>query len=99
MKTLAAISHGYAVNLIERAADVTIKEGRDLLVSPREMPLNTIHIENMLRLSRIGVKIAPPVPAFYHRPEDIYDVVDFVVGKILDIMGIDHSLFKRWGPH
>jgi len=97
MKTLSAVSHGYAINLIERAADVTLKEGRRLLISPREMPFNTIHIENMLRLSKMGVIVAPPVPAFYNKPKDINDIVDFVVGKILDSMGIKNSLFQRWG--
>lgn len=96
MKTMSAVSHGYAINLIERAADVTLKEGRRLLISPREMPFNTIHIENMLRLSKMGVIVAPPVPAFYHNPKGINDIVDFVVGKILDSMGIENSLFKRW---
>jgi 4-hydroxy-3-polyprenylbenzoate decarboxylase len=96
MKTMSAISHGYAANLIERAADVILKEGRKLLISPREMPFNTIHIENMLRLSKMGVIVAPPVPAFYHSPKDINDIVDFVVGKLLDSMGIENSLFKRW---
>jgi len=96
MKTLSGIANGYANSLIERAADVTIKEGRPLLVSPREMPLNAVHLENMLKLARLGVKIAPPVPAFYHRPEGINDIVDFVVGKILDSFKIKHDLFRRW---
>lgn len=97
MKSLAAIASGYANNLIERAADVTIKEGRRLLLAPREMPLSAIHLENMLRLSRLGVTIAPPIPAFYHRPESLDDVIDFVAGKILDSVGVEHSLFRRWG--
>jgi 4-hydroxy-3-polyprenylbenzoate decarboxylase len=97
MKTLAGIASGYAHNLIERAADVTIKEGRRLLLSPREMPFSAIHLDNMLSLARLGVMIAPPVPAFYSHPEKIDDVVNFVVGKILDCMGIDHRLFPRWG--
>ncbi len=97
MKTLSGIANGYANNLIERAADVVIKEGRPLLLSPREMPFSAIHLENMLKLARLGVKIAPPVPAFYHRPEKIDDIVDFVVGKILDTFGIDNAMFKRWG--
>jgi 4-hydroxy-3-polyprenylbenzoate decarboxylase len=97
MKTLAGIRGGYANTLIERAADVTLKEGRPLLLSPREMPLNAIHLENMLVLARLGVKIAPPMPAFYHQPESLDQMVDFVAGKILDAMGIEHSLFRRWG--
>jgi 4-hydroxy-3-polyprenylbenzoate decarboxylase len=97
MKTLSGIANGYANNLIERAADVIIKEGRPLLISPREMPFSAIHLENMLKLARLGVKIAPPVPAFYHRPEKIDDIIDFVVGKILDSFGIDNAMFKRWG--
>ena len=96
MKTLSGIANGYANNLIERAADVTIKEGRPLLLSPREMPFSAIHLENMLKLARLGVRIAPPVPAFYHGPKDLNGVIDFIVGKILDSFGIEHELFKRW---
>ncbi|TAL22616.1 MAG: UbiX family flavin prenyltransferase [Nitrospirae bacterium] len=97
MKTLSGIANGYANNLVERAADVTIKEGRPLLLSPREMPFSAIHLENMLKLARLGVKIAPPVPAFYHKPEKIDDLVDFMAGKILDAMESEHEIFKRWG--
>ena len=97
MKTLSGIASGYANNLIERAADVTIKEGRTLLLSPREMPFSAIHLENMLKLSRIGVKIAPPVLAFYHKPKKIEDIVDFIAGKILDAVGVEHDIYKRWG--
>ncbi len=96
MKTLSGIANGYANNLIERAADVMLKEGRGLILVPREMPFNAIHLENMLKLARLGVKIAPPIPAFYNKPEDINDIVDFVVGKILDSSGVDNKLFKRW---
>lgn len=96
MKTLASVANGFAGNLIERSADVTIKEGRPLLLSPREMPFSPIHIENMLKLSRLGVKIAPPVPAFYHKPESIDQMIDFLTGKILDCMGIENNLFRRW---
>ena len=96
MKTLSGIANGYASNLTERAADVILKEGRRLIIAPREMPFSAIHLENMLKLARLGVNIAPPVPAFYHKPKNIDDIVDFVVGKILDIIGIRHNLFKRW---
>ena len=96
MKTLSGIANGYAGTLIERAADVALKEGHPLLVSPREMPFNAVHLKNMLTLARLGVRIAPPVPAFYHKPSDIEDLVDFVVGKILDTMSIEHDLFTRW---
>ena len=97
MKTLSGIASGYANNLIERAADVMLKEGRKLILAPREMPFNAIHLENMLSLARLGVTIAPPVPAFYQNPKDIKDIVDFVVGKLLDSAGLKHDLFKRWG--
>lgn len=96
MKTLSGIAHGYANNLVERAADVMIKEGRPLILVPRETPLNTIHIRNMLTLSKIGVKIIPAMPAFYSKPKDIDDLVDFVVGKVLDSLKIENSLFRRW---
>lgn len=96
MKTLSGIANGYASNLVERAADVILKENRKLILSPREMPFNAIHLENMLKLARLGVKIAPPVPAFYHKPKKINDIIDFVVGKILDCSGIDNRLFRRW---
>jgi 4-hydroxy-3-polyprenylbenzoate decarboxylase len=97
MKSLSGIANGYANNLIERAADVMLKEGRKLILAPREMPFNAIHLENMLKLARLGVTIAPPVPAFYQNPKDINDIVDFVVGKILDSAGVKHELFRRWG--
>lgn len=96
MKTLSGIANGYANNLIERSADVCLKEGRRLILSPREMPLNAIHIENMLKLSRMGAVIAPPMPAFYQGPKDMHDLIDFVVGKLLDSAGIKNSLFTRW---
>lgn len=97
MKTLSGIANGYTNSLIERAADVIIKESRPLVLSPREMPFSAIHLENMLKLARLGVKIVPPVLGFYHKPKDISELVDFIAGKILDAMGIEHNIFKRWG--
>jgi 4-hydroxy-3-polyprenylbenzoate decarboxylase len=96
MKSLSGIAHGYANNLVERAADVTIKEGRLLVLSPREMPFSAIHLENMLKLARLGVRIAPPVPGFYHDPRTIDDLVDFLAGKILDALQVEHDIYRRW---
>ncbi|RMG70081.1 MAG: UbiX family flavin prenyltransferase [Nitrospirae bacterium] len=96
MKTLSAVSAGYASALIERAADVTIKEGRPLVICPRETPLSAIHLENMLRLARIGVRIVPPVIGAYHGRRDMEGMIDFIVGKLLDQMGIDNDLYNRW---
>ena len=96
MKTLSGIANGYANNLIERAADVMLKESRRLILSPREMPFSAVHLENMLKLARLGVKIIPPIPAFYHKPKNIKDIIDFVVGKILDSAEVRHNIFKRW---
>jgi 4-hydroxy-3-polyprenylbenzoate decarboxylase len=97
MGTLARIASGAAGNLTERCADVMLKERRMLVMVPRETPLHEIHLENMLKLARMGVRIVPPMPAFYHHPRSLDDLVDFVVGKILDTLGIRHSLFTRWG--
>ena len=96
MKTLSAVANGYAEGLIERAADVTIKEGRPLVISPRETPFSAIHLENMLKLARIGVRIVPPVFGAYHGRRDIDGMVDFIVGKLLDQMGIENNLYARW---
>jgi 4-hydroxy-3-polyprenylbenzoate decarboxylase len=97
MGTLGAIASGLSDNLIERAADVMLKERRPLLLVPRETPLSAIHLENMLRLSRAGAIMLPPSPGFYGRPQSIDDLVDFVVARILDQLGIDHGLGPRWG--
>jgi flavin prenyltransferase len=97
MGTLAAIAQGLADNLIERAADVVLKEGRKLILVPRETPLSAIHLENMLRLARAGAVILPPSPGFYHHPQTVADVVDFVVARILDQLAVPHALLQRWG--
>jgi len=97
MGTLSAIAVGSSDNLIERAADVCIKEGRRLVLVPRESPFSVIHLENMLRLARLGVVILPPNPGFYHWPTSVGDLVDFVVARILDHLGIEHQLLARWG--
>jgi 4-hydroxy-3-polyprenylbenzoate decarboxylase len=97
MGTLARIACGISGNLIERCADVMLKEHRPLLLVPRETPLSQIHLENMLKLARAGAQIIPAMPAFYHKPETVIEIVDFVVGKILDQLGIEHELFRRWG--
>ena len=97
MGTLGAIAGGLADNLIERAADVMLKERRPLILVPRETPLSTIHLENMLRLSRAGAVILPPEPGFYTRPKSVDDMIDFVVARILDQLGIPNTLMARWG--
>jgi len=96
MKTLSGIANGYAEDLLIRAADVCIKERRKLILVARETPLNSIHLENMLKLSRIGVEIMPPVPAFYSRPQTLDDIVNHTVGRIMDHIGIENQLFTRW---
>lgn len=95
--TLAGIAAGTSQNLIERAADVAIKEGRKLVLVPRETPFSALHLENMLKLARLGVVILPPNPGFYQQPDSIDDLVDFVVARILDQLGIDNELSPRWG--
>ena len=96
MKTLSSIANGYDDNLISRTAGVMLKEGRKLILSPRETPLSPIHIENMLKLSRIGVRMVPPMPAFYNRPQSIEDMINHHVMKILDQLGISNAQAKRW---
>ncbi|MFP4154406.1 MAG: flavin prenyltransferase UbiX [Halothiobacillaceae bacterium] len=95
--TLAAIANGQSDNLIERAADVVIKERKSLILVPRETPYSAIHLEHMLKLARLGVVILPPNPGFYHRPQTAADLVDFVVARILDHLGVSHALMPRWG--
>jgi 4-hydroxy-3-polyprenylbenzoate decarboxylase len=96
--TLAAIATGLGDNLVTRAAMVTLKEGRRLILVPRETPLSPVEIENMLKLSRAGVTICPASPGFYMRPTRIEDLVDFVVGRVLDLLGLPHDLKTRWNP-
>jgi len=99
MGSLARIAAGVSGNLIERAADCVLKERGRLVMVPRETPLNDIHLENMLRLSRAGATMLPAMPAWYHHPETVDDMADFIVGKILDVLGVENDLFKRWhGP-
>ena len=97
MGTLGAIANGLADNLIERAADVMLKERRPLVLVPRETPLSAIHLENMLKLARAGAVILPPSPGFYTHPRSVSDLVDFVVARILDHLAVAHTLLPRWG--
>ncbi|ANY71829.1 UbiX family flavin prenyltransferase [Paenibacillus ihbetae] len=97
MGTLSSVAHGASDNLMGRAADVMMKEGRPLVLVPRETPLHAIHLENMLTLARLGVKIIPAMPAFYFGPQTLDDIVNFMVGKVLDSLRIEHHLYKRWG--
>jgi 4-hydroxy-3-polyprenylbenzoate decarboxylase len=96
MKSLSSIANGYSDNLISRTADVMMKEGRKLVVCPRETPLSPIHLENMLKLSKIGVRIIPPMPAFYNNPSNLDDIINHHVMKILDQFGIKYEKGKRW---
>ncbi|MEW9669745.1 UbiX family flavin prenyltransferase [Ammoniphilus sp. 3BR4] len=97
MGTVSGIAHGASGNLLERTADVMLKEGRRLVLVPRETPFNTIHLENLLKLSQHGARIVPAMPGFYQKPETMEDLVHFVVGKALDSLQVPHSLFRRWG--
>lgn len=97
MGTLAAIAHGLSDNLIERAADVMLKEQRKLILVPREAPFSTLHLENMLKLSRMNAVILPANPGFYHRPQTVEAIIDFIVARILDQLGVQHTLMVPWG--
>lgn len=96
MKTLSSVANGFSESLLSRACDVAIKEGRKLILVPRETPLSPIHLENMLKLSRMGVTIFPPSPGFYNHPETIEDIVLNMTGRLLDMMEIENSLINRW---
>jgi len=96
MKTLAGVATGYSDNLILRAADVMLKEGRKLILVPRETPLGLIHLKNLVRVKEAGATVIPAMPAFYYKPKTIQDQVDFIVGKVLEQLEIDHNLYKKW---
>jgi len=96
LKTLACIANGIALNLITRAAICCLKEGRKLIVVPRETPLDLISLENMVKLKKAGVVVLPAMPAFYHKPKSIDDLVNYIVGKIMEQIGIEHNLYEKW---
>lgn len=96
MKTVSSIAHGLSGNAITRAADVTLKEHRQLILVPRETPLSTIHLRNLLRVAEAGAIVLPAMPAFYTKPKSVDDMVNFIVGRILDLLNVPHSLFRRW---
>ena len=96
MKTIAALASSYTDNLITRAADIALKEKNRLILLARETPLHLGHLRNMVKLTEMGAVIVPPIPAFYHKPQTIQDIIDHTVGKVLDIFDIEHNLFQRW---
>jgi polyprenyl P-hydroxybenzoate/phenylacrylic acid decarboxylase-like protein len=96
MKTLAGIAHGLSRNLIERSADVTLKERRPLIVVPRETPMSLIHLRNMVLATEAGAVMVPAMPAFYQMPESFDDLADFIVGRILSLLGVEHELYPAW---
>ena len=96
MKTAASIAHSVSDNLLTRAADVALKENKPLLIVPRETPMHAIHLENLLKLAQTGARIIPACPGFYHRPQTLQELVDMMVGKICDQLGVEHALFERW---
>jgi 4-hydroxy-3-polyprenylbenzoate decarboxylase len=98
MNTLAALAHGLSANLVTRAADVVLKEGKPLVLVPRETPLHLIHLRNMVTLAEAGVRIVPPMPGFYNQPQSVDELVWHIVARVLDQLGIDNDLTRRWGP-
>jgi 4-hydroxy-3-polyprenylbenzoate decarboxylase len=96
MRTAAAIAHGYGDSLVHRAADVILKERRKLVIVPRETPFSEVHLENLLKLARMGVSVVPPMPAFYNKPASVDDIVNHIVARVLDQFGIDAAFAKRW---
>lgn len=96
MKTVAALSNGFTDNLIHRAADVTLKEKRKLILVPRETPLHVIHLRNLLILAEVGAAIMPPMPAMYHRPTTVGEIIDHLVARVLDQLGVEHNIIHRW---
>jgi 4-hydroxy-3-polyprenylbenzoate decarboxylase len=99
MGTVSAIAHGTSRSLVERAADVALKERRQLILVPREAPFSSIHLENMLKLSNLGAVILPAAPGFYHQPQSVDDLIDFVVARILNLLNIPQDMLPRWGEH